>query len=116
MRIDVYKRQTVHREEVTALDESVPVLVASGPLTEGALAEQIAALTGSHRLSFFDAVAPIVSAESLDMEKVIMVRKIPRNGKPKMRKSLRRVLRVLTLMRNAIEQIEPCLLYTSRCV
>ena len=35
---------TVHREEVTALDESVPVLVASGPLTEGALAEQIAAL------------------------------------------------------------------------
>ena len=34
---------TVHREEVTALDESVPVLVASGPLTEGALAEQIAA-------------------------------------------------------------------------
>ena len=37
---------TVHREEVTALDESVPVLVASGPLTEGALAEQIAALTG----------------------------------------------------------------------
>lgn len=61
---------TVHREEVTALDESVPVLVASGPLTEGALAEQIAALTGSHRLSFFDAVAPIVSAESLDMEKI----------------------------------------------
>ncbi len=61
---------TVHREEVTVLDESVPVLVASGPLTEGALAEQIAALTGSHRLSFFDAVAPIVSAESLDMEKI----------------------------------------------
>lgn len=61
---------TVHREEVTALDESVPVLVASGPLTEGVLAEQIAALTGSHRLSFFDAVAPIVSAESLDMEKI----------------------------------------------
>ena len=61
---------TVHREEVTVLDESVPVLVASGPLTEGVLAEQIAALTGSHRLSFFDAVAPIVSAESLDMEKI----------------------------------------------
>ena len=38
---------------------------------------------------------------------MIMVRKIPRNGKPKMRKSLRMVLRVLTLMRNAIEQIEP---------
>lgn len=42
---------TVHREEVTALDESVPVLVASGPLTEGVLAEQIAALHGGiHQL------------------------------------------------------------------
>lgn len=61
---------TIHREEVTALDESAPVLVASGPLTEGALAEAIAALTGDHRLSFYDAVAPIVTAESLDYEKV----------------------------------------------
>lgn len=61
---------TIHREEVTALDESAPVLVASGPLTEGPLAEAIAALTGDHRLSFYDAVAPIVTAESLDYEKV----------------------------------------------
>lgn len=61
---------TIHREEVNALDESAPVLVASGPLTEGALAEAIAALTGDHRLSFYDAVAPIVTAESLDYEKV----------------------------------------------
>ena len=61
---------TIHREEVTALDESSPVLVASGPLTEGPLAEAIAALTGNHRLSFYDAVAPIVTAESLDYDKV----------------------------------------------
>ena len=61
---------TIHREEVTALEESAPVLVASGPLTEGALADAIAALTGNHRLSFYDAVAPIVTAESLDYDKV----------------------------------------------
>ena len=61
---------TVRREEVTALDESAPVLVASGPLTEGALAKAVAALTGDHRLSFYDAVAPIVTAESLDYDKV----------------------------------------------
>ena len=61
---------TIHREEVTSLDESAPVLVASGPLTEGALADAIAALTGNHRLSFYDAVAPIVTAESLDYDKV----------------------------------------------
>ena len=61
---------TIHREEVTSLDESAPVLVASGPLTEGALADAIAAITGNHRLSFYDAVAPIVTAESLDYDKV----------------------------------------------
>ena len=61
---------TVRREEVTALDESAPALVASGPLTEGALAQAVAALTGDHRLSFYDAVAPIVTAESLDYDKV----------------------------------------------
>lgn len=61
---------TVQRGEVTAIDESQPVLVASGPLTEGPLADAIAALTGNHRLSFYDAVAPIVTAESLDMDKI----------------------------------------------
>ena len=61
---------TVHRQEIAAIDESRPVLVASGPLTDGALGEAVAALTGSHRLSFYDAVAPIVAADSLDMDKV----------------------------------------------
>lgn len=61
---------TVHREEVTSLPEDRPVLVATGPLTDGKLGEAIAALTGSHRLSFYDAVAPIVTAESLDMERI----------------------------------------------
>ena len=66
--VENHKNITVHREEVTAIDESAPVLVASGPLTGGALADAIAALTGSHRLSFYDAVAPIVTLESVDMD------------------------------------------------
>lgn len=61
---------TVRREEAAALDESAPVLVASGPLTDGALAQAVAALTGGRRLSFYDAVAPIVTAESLNLTKV----------------------------------------------
>ena len=61
---------TVVRSQVTDIDETAPLLVATGPLTDGALAEKIAALTGSQELNFFDAVAPIVTAESLDMEKV----------------------------------------------
>jgi methylenetetrahydrofolate--tRNA-(uracil-5-)-methyltransferase len=61
---------TVTREEATAIDESAPILVATGPLTEGKLAEAIGTLTGDERLHFYDAVAPIVTAESLDHEKV----------------------------------------------
>ena len=61
---------TVRRQEVTAIDESEPVLVASGPLTEGALGTAVAALAGGRELSFYDAVAPIVTAESLDYDKI----------------------------------------------
>ncbi len=59
------------REEVTALppaDEGL-VIVASGPLTSGALADAILAHTGQEYLAFFDAIAPIVARDSIDMEK-----------------------------------------------
>lgn len=59
------------REEFTGpLPQNVPIIVASGPLTEGALAEEIARLAGGEQLSFYDAAAPIVTADSLDFEKV----------------------------------------------
>ncbi len=61
---------TIHREEAVHIDESAPILIATGPLTEGALAEEIKQLTGDERLHFYDAVAPIVTAESLDYNKV----------------------------------------------
>ena len=61
---------TLHTGEVTTIDENTLTLVATGPLTEGALAEEISRLTGDDKLSFYDAAAPIVTAESLDMEKV----------------------------------------------
>ena len=60
---------TVAEGEVTDLPEG-PVIVATGPLTSDALAERIAALPGMSTLHFFDAAAPIVMAESLDMDKV----------------------------------------------
>ena len=68
--VEQHPNITVRRGQVTDIDESAPVLVATGPLTDGPLAEQIAALSGSQELNFFDAVAPIVTAESLDYEKV----------------------------------------------
>lgn len=61
---------TLHREEVTDIDPDTLTLVATGPLTEGALAERLNQLTGGQHLSFYDAAAPIVTAESLDMDRV----------------------------------------------
>lgn len=58
---------TICRDEVTTIPTDRPVLVATGPLTSTALAAHIAQLTGSRGLSFFDAVAPIVTADSIDM-------------------------------------------------
>lgn len=58
----------LHSEETTRVPES-PCIIATGPLTAGALAEDIARLTGEP-LHFYDAAAPIVSFDSLDMTKV----------------------------------------------
>ena len=54
-------------EEVTQLPSSGNWIVATGPLTSNALAESIRAATGAEALAFFDAIAPIVYAETVDM-------------------------------------------------
>jgi methylenetetrahydrofolate--tRNA-(uracil-5-)-methyltransferase len=56
---------TVTREEVTAIP-SAPCLIATGPLTSEALAESVRARLGVQSLAFYDAIAPIVSRESID--------------------------------------------------
>ncbi|MFP1645683.1 methylenetetrahydrofolate--tRNA-(uracil(54)-C(5))-methyltransferase (FADH(2)-oxidizing) TrmFO [Pontitalea aquivivens] len=54
-------------EEVTELPADGHWIIATGPLTSGALAESIRAETGAESLAFFDAIAPIVYAETIDM-------------------------------------------------
>lgn len=54
--------------EVTSVPEDGLLLIASGPLTSDALYEQIRSLTGEEHLSFFDAIAPVVDAESVNMD------------------------------------------------
>jgi len=56
----------IRREEVTTLDPEKIWIIASGPLTSDALAEEIARITGSERLFFYDSISPIVDAESID--------------------------------------------------
>jgi len=56
----------LRREEVAQLPENATVIIASGPLTSDALAGEIARLTGSGRLFFYDSISPIVDAETVD--------------------------------------------------
>lgn len=56
----------VVERQVATLDFDGPVVVATGPLTSDNLAQVILSLTGSEHLSFYDAAAPIVTAESVD--------------------------------------------------
>jgi len=72
-RIAAEPRIRVHREEVTRLDpEDGITIVASGPLTSSGLSREIARLTGSDHLSFYDSISPIVDADSIDREKVYL--------------------------------------------
>jgi methylenetetrahydrofolate--tRNA-(uracil-5-)-methyltransferase len=65
--IAAHPRITLRREEVLAIPEDVPTVIATGPLTAPRLAEAIGALAGRDALYFFDAMAPIVTADSVDM-------------------------------------------------
>jgi len=63
---------TIVREEVAGLPEAAlwdEVIVATGPLTSAGLAASIKALTGEESLAFFDAIAPILYRESIDMSR-----------------------------------------------
>ncbi len=68
-RISYHPNITLIREELTSLPSEGIVVIATGPLTSDALAQEIASLVGE-RLYFYDAVAPIITSESLDMSKI----------------------------------------------
>jgi methylenetetrahydrofolate--tRNA-(uracil-5-)-methyltransferase len=63
---------TVDYEEITELPSSGNWIIATGPLTSSALGEAIAAETGQDALAFFDAIAPIIYADSIDKSKAWM--------------------------------------------
>ncbi len=69
-RLEAHPLVRIAREEVAGLPPADwgKVVVATGPLTSPALSEAILALTGEGELSFFDAIAPIVHLESIDMD------------------------------------------------
>jgi methylenetetrahydrofolate--tRNA-(uracil-5-)-methyltransferase len=70
----------VVRERVDSLPNH-PTIIATGPLTESKLAEAIAAETGEGALAFFDAIAPIVHRDSIDMDVAWMAARWDKGGK-----------------------------------
>ncbi len=57
----------IRREELTKLPEDGVVIVATGPLTSDGLAKEVARLTGTERLFFYDSISPIVEADAIGM-------------------------------------------------
>ena len=75
-----HRNITVIRERIEALPGH-PTIVATGPLTGSKLAEAIAAETGEGALAFFDAIAPIVHRDSIDMDVAWMAARWDKGGK-----------------------------------
>lgn len=69
-RINAHPRIEVLHEEIAKVPDEGMVIVATGPLTSDALAADIKAKRGHETLSFYDAAAPIVTVDSIDMDKV----------------------------------------------
>jgi methylenetetrahydrofolate--tRNA-(uracil-5-)-methyltransferase len=65
--IENHPNITIQREEITTLPKT-PCIIATGPLTSDALSDAILKETGSEYLAFFDAIAPIVTRDSVDMD------------------------------------------------
>ncbi len=80
-RIEAHSNITLVRERIDALPNSGPTIIATGPLTAPALADAIAKAAGSDALAFFDAIAPIVHRDSIDMDICWMAARWDKGGK-----------------------------------
>ena len=78
--VETHTNITVVRERIDALPDH-PAIVATGPLTGSNLAEAIAGETGEGALAFFDAIAPIVHRDSIDMDIAWMAARWEKGGK-----------------------------------
>lgn len=68
------------REESKEIDADIPTVIATGPLTSEAMSDHISKLIGGKYLSFFDAVAPIVDAQSIDYGKAFFAGRYGKGG------------------------------------
>ena len=78
--VESHPNITIVRERIDALPDH-PTIIATGPLTGSKLAESIAAETGQDALAFFDAIAPIIHRDSIDMDVAWMAARWDKGGK-----------------------------------
>jgi len=71
---------TLHRQETPRIPEGPVVIVATGPLTSDALAAEIAAFVGQTHLYFYDAVSPVVDAETIDFSRTFRASRYGKGG------------------------------------
>jgi methylenetetrahydrofolate--tRNA-(uracil-5-)-methyltransferase len=79
-RITSHPHIEVIREEVKALPSDEPVVIATGPLTSPALIDEITRLTGAGQLYFYDAISPVVDAETINYEVVFRAARYGKGG------------------------------------
>ncbi len=80
LRLRAFDGFSVVREEVTRADEFAPAVIATGPLTSDALAQDLASRYGARYIDFYDAVAPIVDGETVDMSRAFFASRYDRGG------------------------------------
>ncbi len=88
-KVEEHPNIEIIREEVTSLgsrlatgsqEASVPTIIATGPLTSEALTAEIMKLTGNDQLYFYDAIAPIIAADSIDMSVAFKAARYDKGG------------------------------------
>ncbi len=78
--IENHPKIKVIREEIKSIPTDRPLIIATGPLTSDALASDIAPLTGSEYLHFYDAIAPSIEADSIDRSKCFQAARYDRGN------------------------------------
>ena len=79
-RIEAHPNIEIVREEIKAIPQNAVTIIATGPLTSDALTAEIMRFTGDDQLYFYDAIAPIVAADSIDMSVAFKAARYDKGG------------------------------------
>jgi methylenetetrahydrofolate--tRNA-(uracil-5-)-methyltransferase len=78
-RVEALETVEIVREEITEIPDG-PCIIATGPLTSDALSDEIQRLTGAEHLYFYDAISPIVAADSIDTSRTFVASRYDKGG------------------------------------